>query len=125
MPDEAQTPLAAYLRARMQELDIGQKQLAMRAGLGDTYVRDILRGRSTSPQVVKLTKLADALAVPVERLLHLATASEASEIVQDTAELVLLRAWRELPDAEREGVLRYIDFRLTELARPSRLREQQ
>lgn len=125
MVEQAANPLAAYIRKRMEETGIGQKQLALRAGLGDTYVRDILKGRSTSPQVVKLTKLAEALGVPVERLLGLTAAREPAEFVEDTAELVLLRAWRQLPDAEREGVLRYINFRLDELTRPQRAREQQ
>lgn len=125
MPDEAQTPLALYLRARMDEIGIGQKQLALQAGLGDTYVRDILKGRSTSPQVVKLARLAAALAVPVDRLLRLSTAGEPTEVVEDEAELVLLRAWRQLPDTEREGVLRYINFRLTDLSDPQPMRERQ
>lgn len=125
MTDQAQSPLVAYLKERMGQLGIGQKELATRAGLGDTYVRDILRGRSTSPQVMKLARLARALDVPVDRLFALTTASEASEIVEDTAELVLLRAFRQLPDAEREGILRYIDFRLTDLTRPRRAGEEQ
>lgn len=123
MAADISTPLTRYLHQRMTELAIGQKEVALRAGLGDTYVRDILKGRSVSPQVGKLAKIAQVLAVPLERLLQLTTAADPAEVVEDPAELVLLRAWRKLPDRQREGVLRFIEFQLAEAAPPFSARE--
>jgi transcriptional regulator with XRE-family HTH domain len=123
MAADVATPLTRYLHQRMAELSIGQKEVALRAGLGDTYVRDILKGRSVSPQVGKLAKIAEVLAVPLQRLLQLTTAADPAEVVKDAAELVLLRAWRQLPDREREGVLRFIEFHLAEAAATRTARE--
>lgn len=45
----------------MTALGTNAFQVAKKAGLGDSYVRDILRGRTASPNAANLGKLADAL----------------------------------------------------------------
>lgn len=120
MEADAQTPLAQELRRLMREQGangkpLGQKALALLAGVGETYVRDILKGRSKSPEAGKLKLLADALGCPPSRLLDLAGASEASELVDNPRELLLLSTWRYLPDQEQEAVLDFVKFLLGRL----------
>lgn len=112
-----ETPLASAIAARMRALGIGQKHLAARAGLNETYVRDILVGKSRNPIAANLQKLAAALDLDAVDLLQLAGAPQESELVRDAAELALLATWRQLPDQEREAVLDFIDFRLRRIAR--------
>ncbi len=64
--------------------DINAKTLSLKAGLGETAVRDILQGRSVSPKLETVQKLAKALNVPVYRLIP-------SMIDQSYAELETLR----------------------------------
>jgi transcriptional regulator with XRE-family HTH domain len=108
------TPLGRAIHARMEALGMGQKHLALRAGLNETYVRDILAGKSKNPQAAKLAQLARALECEVADLLQLAAAPEAGQLITDPAELLLLSTWRQLPEQEREGVLDFIHFRLSQ-----------
>lgn len=48
---------------------INAKQLSQKAGLGETAVRDILKGRSLSPKLETVWKISQALNVPVYRLM--------------------------------------------------------
>lgn len=113
MADDADTPFAAELRALMKERGLNKKALSLKAGLGETYVRDLLVGRSGGPQANKLEQLARALDVPAARLMNLAGAPAAAEIVKKPDELVLLRAWRKLTERDHEMVLDFIKFRLS------------
>lgn len=47
----------------MQERGFTQKGLAIKAGLNETYVRDILKGNMENPSLPKLLKLCKALDV--------------------------------------------------------------
>ena len=49
------------LRRRMKEAGLNQLRLARAAGLNDTYVRDVLSGRSKNPGIEGLQRLAAAL----------------------------------------------------------------
>jgi transcriptional regulator with XRE-family HTH domain len=115
MPKVADTPLARRIDARMKALGIGQKHLALRAGLNETYVRDILAGKSRNPLAAKLAQLATVLECDVAELLALAGTPQSGQLVADPAELLLLTTWRQLPQQEREGVLDFIHFRLSQL----------
>jgi transcriptional regulator with XRE-family HTH domain len=53
--------IAKNVRFWMDSRQIGQKALALKAGVNETYVRDILRGRSLNPTESRLRKVADAL----------------------------------------------------------------
>lgn len=55
------TPLIQQLLSRMAEQDLKPKSLADRAGLNETAVRDIIKGRSRNPRIDTLEKLARAL----------------------------------------------------------------
>lgn len=72
--------LAGEIRRRMSELGLNPKRLSLAAGLNETYVRDIIKGRTLNPRTDTLGKLARALGCsrsdlspPAER------AAEASE----------------------------------------------
>lgn len=45
----------------MEAQGLNQKELARRAGLNETYVRDLLEGRSQDPKLSKITAVASAL----------------------------------------------------------------
>jgi transcriptional regulator with XRE-family HTH domain len=65
MEDEG---LIVRLRLLMKARKIGQKALSAKAGLNDTYVRDILKGKSRNPRNAHLQKLALALECHVSDL---------------------------------------------------------
>lgn len=56
-----ETSLQKRLKFRMDFLGLNAYQTAKKAGLGDSFVRDILRGRTRSPSAENLAKLAAAL----------------------------------------------------------------
>ncbi|MCF4166359.1 helix-turn-helix domain-containing protein [Zavarzinia compransoris] len=60
--------VATEIERRMTRLGSNPKRLAKEAGLGETAVRDILKGISDSPRVSTLTKLAKALGCTVADL---------------------------------------------------------
>jgi transcriptional regulator with XRE-family HTH domain len=116
MANAAPTAIAAAIRARMQQEGIGQKALALKAGLNETYVRDILHGKSRHPHAAKLAMIAAALNCRAADLLDAAASPQLGELVTDAAELLLLATWRKLSQQERESVLDYVSFRLSRSA---------
>jgi len=60
--------LQSELRRRMVGLDFNQKSLARAAGLNETAVRDILKGRSRNPRIDTLDALARTLGCSVPEL---------------------------------------------------------
>lgn len=56
-----ETSLQKRVRQRMDELSLNALETAKKAGLGDSFVRDILRGKTRSPSAINLAKLAEAL----------------------------------------------------------------
>jgi transcriptional regulator with XRE-family HTH domain len=60
--------LKAQLRARMQARGITAKRLSLAAGRGETYVRDLLHGRTHNPTIEGLQRLADVLGCTVAEL---------------------------------------------------------
>lgn len=69
MIQEAGTYIAREIERRMVALEMNQKHLARAAGLNETYVRDILKGKSKNPKHEQLAKLADALGCTLNDLL--------------------------------------------------------
>lgn len=62
------TVIAANLLRLRKAARLDAKTLSRLAGLGATYVRDIEDGRTQSPTLATLTKLAQALRVPLSEL---------------------------------------------------------
>lgn len=77
-----ESSLPKRVRNRMDALGMNALQTAKTAGLGDSFVRDILRGKTRSPSAENLAKLADALQTTVEYLIggHEDNNVEAAEI---------------------------------------------
>jgi SOS-response transcriptional repressor LexA len=61
-----ETSLQKRLRLRMDMLGLNAYQTAKKSGLGDSFVRDILRGKTKSPNADNLAKLAVALETTVD-----------------------------------------------------------
>lgn len=101
-------PVAFELFRRMREASIGQKALAARAGLNETYVRDLLRGRSRNPKADHLAKLAAALNCRVEDLIDPGGTGRAPQVgdrIDDPDEAALISFWRSLTAEGRERFL--------------------
>ena len=69
MTDPEETVLQRRVRERLDALGLKAAPLAKSAGLGESFVRDILRGRTASPSAANLQKLAAALDTSAEYLL--------------------------------------------------------
>ena len=61
--------IAKELKRRMDEKGFRQKSLATAADLNDTYVRDILKGKSKNPEASKLARIAQVLGCTSDDLL--------------------------------------------------------
>ena len=57
------------IAVRMEELGMTPAEVARKAGLNHTYVRDILMGKSKDPKVSKVQAIADVLGVTIEWLI--------------------------------------------------------
>lgn len=53
--------IISNIRRRMLALDLKMKRLSLHSGLGETYVRDLLTGRSKNPKTEELQKVLDEL----------------------------------------------------------------
>ncbi|PLR28128.1 hypothetical protein SGCZBJ_03730 [Caulobacter zeae] len=62
---------AERIRDRMSAMRLNPYSAAKKAGLGESFVRDILRGKVKSPSAERLAKLAEALECSVNFLLGL------------------------------------------------------
>lgn len=106
------TPLARELHRLMLAHGLSPQALSKKAGLGSTYIRDLVGGRAQSPVASKLVKVAHVLGVDPGGLLSLAGVGQQSELISDPAERLLLATWRELSAEERKEVLNFVAFRL-------------
>ncbi|QHC36484.1 helix-turn-helix domain-containing protein [Komagataeibacter xylinus] len=68
--DEIRSPAAAEIERRMERLNLNKKRLADLAGLNETYVHDILRGKSRNPGGDRLEKVAAVLGCTASDLLR-------------------------------------------------------
>ena len=64
-----ETPLAAQLERLIREKGTTARKVAEAAGLSTDAVRNLLKGRATSPRATTLQALADALGVPGSALM--------------------------------------------------------
>lgn len=78
MADLELTPLQKNVAKRLEDQKLNALQAATNAGLGKSFVRDILRGKTRSPSAENLRKLADALGTTPEQLLSHDPANELS-----------------------------------------------
>jgi transcriptional regulator with XRE-family HTH domain len=105
---EPQTHIADAIRRRMQKSGLTQKALALKAGLNETYVRDILYGRSKNPRHEGLVAIATALNCSILDLIDPELAAKPvmeSEVVDKPEERALLAYFRAHTPADRERLL--------------------
>jgi transcriptional regulator with XRE-family HTH domain len=128
------TPLAREVHRRMVALGLNQRKLAQQAGLNETYVRDIITGRSRNPRRDQLERLARALGcsigdLPSGTLPDDSPSSDATHQPSNDpqsvepvdpagilplypSEVSLIRLWRIIPGDVRDEVLELITRRL-------------
>ena len=91
MEDEG--TIARNVRRRMAAKGLGPKALSRKAGLNETYVRDLLKGRSLNPRQAHLQNLAVALDCRVSDLTDETDASQADATLTDEIKRELLEAY--------------------------------
>lgn len=89
--------LTANLRYFLDHRDISMNELSRKAGLGQTGIFDILNGRTQSPRLATLEKIAEALGTTVTDLLQDNRRAE--------AEREILAAFSQLPAPDQERLL--------------------
>lgn len=89
--------VARNIRAIMERKCLSAAEVARRAGLNYTGVYDVLSGKSRSPKIETLNKIAIALEVPIAVLLEESTDSN------NHREIVALVA--QLPPQDRERLI--------------------
>lgn len=94
---EDEDPIIRNVSMRMAAKGLGPKALSLRAGLNETYVRDLLKGRSRNPRQAHLQKLANALECEVGDL--------TSATLVDQNRLDLLAAYDAMDEAQRQALL--------------------
>lgn len=89
-------PVADAIEAMMQAQNTNPKRLAKEAGVGATYVRDIIEGRSLDPKTGKLVQIAKALGCTLDELLGKGSAVEPVHTTQiEVRGDVQAGVWRE------------------------------
>jgi SOS-response transcriptional repressor LexA len=112
MDSNPDTPLKKRIRERMDLLGINALQTAKKSGLGDSFVRDILRGKTRNPSAANLAKLAVALETTADALMGQAgeTPTQIEEVPVTGLEVVSdvqAGSWlevTELDDADHEVI---------------------
>jgi len=121
-------PAAYAIEALMEYRGTNPKRLAKNAGVGETYIRDIIKGRSLDPQTSKLVKVASALSCTLDDLVTLGRrihAGDTAPIIELTAEpagaqatgqglyteeeISLIGLWRELSPAQRGALVSFLE----------------
>lgn len=112
-----ETPLALELKRRMEMAGFNQKSLALAADLNETYVRDILKGKSKSPEATRLSRIAATLGCRVSDLLHPGSGNKSkggwavtftddpAKIVQTPEEAEWIGAWRDMNEPQQRRAI--------------------
>lgn len=108
-------PVAHEVYRRMVKCGLGQKALALRAGVNGTYVRDLFAAKSKNPKTDQLQKLADFFGCTVRELTDPGGAGgkqRDDEIVDpssilpiNASEFSLITMWRVLDQPSRDSII--------------------
>lgn len=96
--DELGMMVARNIQAAMERKGLTAPALARLASLNPTGIYDILSGKSRSPRLDTIHKIANALNIPVSQVFEEATADELRQEI--------IAAVERLPLAERRRLLR-------------------
>lgn len=102
----------ARLRRLRKEKDLSQTELGNLAGLHYTHIGRYERG-SSFPTADSLGRLADALGVSTDYLLHGNTVEAAKANFNDRELLLMFQEIETLPDEDKEFIKRVVDALLT------------
>jgi transcriptional regulator with XRE-family HTH domain len=94
---------------RMNQLKLNPSSLAARAGLNESYFRDLFRGKSQNPLLAHLPAIAKALQCEEANLRNPGASDDEPDIEnreQEIEEILLLTVWRRLSRAGKARVLR-------------------
>lgn len=100
--------LAREIYRRAADKKIGQKRLALAAGLNETFVRDLYDGSSKAPSAENVDKIAQALGCTVDALLHPERAidpEQSERYAKTDEELAVLLAWRKGGEDMQEAIV--------------------
>ena len=104
----AQSHIAQAIYRRMQKAGLSQRELALKAGLNEAYVRDVLRGKSKNPRHNGLVAIASVLNCSILDLIDPTLAKKPvadSEVVYKPEERAWLAFFRALAPSQRERLL--------------------
>jgi transcriptional regulator with XRE-family HTH domain len=87
------------IRTEMDAQGVTAKELARRAKLNETYIRDLLEGRSQDPKLSKILAVAHALGKDLSWLVEGAEPTELGEII------------RRLPDRAKAEVIDFARYK--------------
>jgi transcriptional regulator with XRE-family HTH domain len=108
---ELDIPLGEWIRRSRIRQSLSQKMLAERAGISRSYLCDIERGRSATPSVGSLDKLAIALGIGRSDMLRVAgIIEEQLGATGDAGERRLVSAYRDLSLDGKNAVERFARF---------------
>lgn len=105
------TPLVREIYRRMVEVGLNPFSLAQKTGRGESYFRDMFRGKSRSPNLEFLPAIAAALGCKEEDLLRPRQADDApgpGGEPDEVSEVALLSLWRVLPDPVKRDVMELV-----------------
>ncbi len=88
--------LVSEIQRRMDETGLNMKQLSLKAKLNETYVRDVVTGKSADPAIHKVAKIAIALGTTLPELWCASGAEPRGKLVHDPDELAWLHLWRSM-----------------------------
>lgn len=111
-PPEDPPPMVGLIRRRMETLGLNAKRVAAMADLNETYVRDILKGKSKNPRTEHFKKLATALGCDVSELTNIGAVTgeqPSGDPPYSPDERALIGMWRILTEEAHGIVLDTID----------------
>lgn len=114
------TPLVREIYRRMVAAGLNPFSLAQRTGRGESYYRDLFRGKSRSPNLEYLPAIAEALGCKEEDLLRPGKADSQpspSDEVDQTNEIALLGLWRVLTGQGKRRVMEVLLREATQILR--------
>ena len=101
--------LSKNLKIIRESRGIGVNELARRSGVNASYISAIENGRRGNPSKEILSKIADALEIPVEELLVEKMRTNEDEIEDDVELRVMFNKIRNLSDGDKRKIKAVLD----------------
>jgi len=108
-PSKAASTVAIEIYRRMSMIGMTHKALSTRAGLNETYVRDLITAKSKNPRHQHLAAIAHALGCTLNELVDPRPPRPdvaKPELVEKPDELIILDLWRRLTQQGKDRLVR-------------------